>query len=381
MIKKSSLKRVAHYAGAFLLAGAAVGCGDDGGNDVDAGGGADAGPDAACVGHACGGTNTPFELAEGGEFRLERLQQNADNSMQYLASQAFFFKGQTPAARPLGLPELELVTDPALKALGYSCQDFRVGNLFDNGFTAAAQAIVDTRDYYSVGDEVTLTNVADEQDVITLSKRTDPAEAIDLSAGLTHKILYRGPDAQDVELNTIYRPAIPGSLEYPSLDLKYGQSVAGEEMADPTTGVGTPQLYMPSAFTMTAPTEVEFYTEGFLSFTKGDDYEMTYDFEPAPEGWPTILPFIGFLNSSFQVVAFCAKGPTPAEPKPDNGEFIVPAEVLEILGDITPGPVIMGRFTHVAWEYQQDKSRLDLLGIECKLSPVSGWQVEDAPVN
>jgi hypothetical protein len=334
----------------------------------------DDGTPDACVGHACGGTDTPFELAEGGEFRLERLQQNADNSMQYLASQAFFFKGQTPGARDLGRGELELLTDPALLAQGYSCQDVRAGNLFDNGFSAAAQAIVDTRDYYDVGDAVTLTNVADPQDVITLSKLTDPTTAIDLSAGLTHKVLYRGPDTQDVALNTIYRPAVPGSLEYPLLDLKYGQSVAGDEMADQTSGVGTAQLYMPSAFTLTEPTEADFFTPDFLTFTRGTDFVFRYDFEPAPDGWPTILPFMGFLNSGFQVVAVCIKAPTPAGVKPDDGELIIPAEALTFLDEVEAGPVILGRFTHVAWEYQQDKTRLDLLGIECKLSPTP-WKL------
>jgi hypothetical protein len=381
MIKNSSLKRVAHYAGAFLLAGAAVGCGDDGGGGgIDGGidgGDVDAGP---CQGHGCPGIDSPFQLAEGGEFRLERLQQNADNSMQYLASQAFFFRGQTPGARDLGRAELELLTDPDLLAQGYTCQDLRVGTLFDNGFSAAAQAIVDTRDYYDVGNSVTLTNTTDPQDIITLSKLTDPQTAIDLSAGLTHDILYKGPDAQDVALNTIYRPAIPGSLEYPVLDLKFGQSIAGDEMADETTGVGTPQLYMPSAFTLTTPTEEEFFTADFLTFTKGSNLTFNYDFEAAPDGWPTILPFMGFLNSEFQVVAACIKGPSETSPKPDNGELIIPAEALTFLDQVEAGPVILGRFTHVAWEYQQDKSRLDLLGIECKLSPTP-WKLEEAPVN
>lgn len=376
MTKKSSLKRVAHYAGAFLLAGAAVGCGDDGGSDVDAG--VDQ-PDAACVGHSCGGTDTPFSLAEGGEIRLERLQQSADNSMQYLASQAFFFQGQTPDARDLGRTDLELLSQ-ALVDQGYSCQDFRQGNLFDNGFSAAAQMVVDTRDYYDVGASATLTNVANPADVITLSKVTDPEEAVDLSAGLTHKIIYKGPDAQDVTLNTIYQPAIPGSLEYPALDLKYGQSVAGDEMADEETGVGTPQLYMPSAFTLTSPTEEEYFTPDFLTFTKGQDLAFDYTFEPAPDGWPTIIPFVALLNADFQIVVNCVRVPSAAEPKPDNGTFVFPAEAMEFLDDVEAGPVLVGRFTHVAWEYQQDTTRLDILGIECKLSP-TGWKLQDAPVN
>lgn len=385
MINKSSLKRVTHYAGAFLFAGALVGCGDDGGG----GGGIDAAaPDAgaidaaapdACVGggHACGEVGTPFALGEGGEFRLERLQLSADGSAFYLASQAFFFKGQEPAARSLGSAETTIPIRAEIMAEGYRCTDRRGGDLFENGASPEAQAIIDTREYYDVGASVTLTNTEDDTDVITLDRRQNE---IDLSAHLMHDVIYRGPDEQDVARNRTYKPALTtGSAQYPQLDMTYGQSAAGEKLADENTGVGDVQLYMPSQFTLTSPTDVEYFTPDNLVFTKDQDFTFTYTAEDAPEGWPTILLFIAFVNAEGQVVASCLKTPTAEEPNPDNGSLKVPHEVLAIAEQESAGAFLVGRFVHTAWEYATDRTRVDLLGIECKAA--AKWAIQEPTGN
>jgi hypothetical protein len=389
MIKKSSLQPIAQLAGAFLLAGSMAACGDDGGNPPvtppDAGNGTvpDAGgggtPDATpCSGHGCPGVDSPFQLAEGGEFRLERFKYDPQNNDD-LAAQAFFFSGQEPEFRSLGGTAIPIRAE--LEALGYECQDFSAGNNFDNGKSPQAQAVVDSREYYDVGASATLTNVNDANDVITLDKflgETSAADATDLSAGLVHDILYKGSPDTAVSLFTRYTPEIAGSADFPSLDLKFGESAVGDEMAD-ASGNGTPQIYMPGGFTMTSPREQDFYGPQSLVFTKGQDTVLEYTLnDPEPvgqaDGYPTIVPFIGFVDDNGMVNAYCLKV-TPGVI--DDGTFTVPFEVLDFIPAApTTGYVLFGRFTHVAWEVQKEPvTRLDFLGVECLIS--AQWVVNE----
>ncbi|GAB4561820.1 MAG: hypothetical protein Tsb0020_09650 [Haliangiales bacterium] len=362
------------YAGAAILtAGISAGCGDDGdpGGTPDAmpdpadamPGAADAAPDAnPCdenAGHGSGCVDTPFALAEGGEVRLERFQTSEAGTEDLLAAQAFFFKGQTPSFRPLDGTPITIRAELADK--GIACSDFRAGNLFDNGFSAAAQTVVDTRTYYDVGDVVTLTNETDGTDVITLTEETD---TVDNSALLNHDTIYLAPaDTTPVTLGATYVPALDGnSLDYPSLDLGYGQSVAGDMLAD-ANGEGTPKIYMPEGFTATSPTETELYAG--LTVTKGEDLIIDYDVANAePADWPGIITFIGFINPTNQAEFVCFNPPT------EEGTFTVPYEIFDEDINVEDGSyIILGRFTHAAWEYIQDNTRVDLIGIECKVLP------------
>lgn len=71
------------------------------------------------------------------------------------------------------------------------------------------------------------------------------------------------------------------------------------------------QIYMPSAFVLTSPTDEEFFTSGSLTFTRGQDLTIAHP----------------------------------------NGRLIV------------------GRLVHIGWEYGRDQARVDLIGIESKRSP------------
>lgn len=392
----SLMKRIVPAASLFLLAAPMAGCGDDDGSTnppdarpIDASV-IDAGIDATpCRGHACSDVESPFDLPEHGEFRLEQFQTGPSGTGDddTLAAQAFFFSNQTPASRPVDGDEITI--REALAMQGYSCQDFRVGNLFDNGKSAEAQAVADSRTYIDVGANVTLTTVGDDGNdvVITLNKflrADDPDKATDFSASLQHEILYGGEDASeiDVRLNATYKPAIAGSTAYPELQLGFGRSVLGDSKAD-ANGDGDPLLYMPSDFQLTSPTEEVFFGESGLTFTRGEDFTFTYTIDNEEDvsaaGYPTIIPFVGFINEEGRVDAYCFKV-TPGER--DNGEFIVPHEVFEIIPEDpasgTLAAVMFGRFTHMAWEALNtpEASRLDLLGVACLLSPT--WVVEDA---
>jgi hypothetical protein len=396
MINMNSLTRILPFAGAFLLAGAVVACGDDdgGGNtppdagtpDAEPGPIIDGGTPDACVGgHGEGCVDSPFVLAEHAEFRLELFQTGptGTGNDSRLAAQSFFFTDQEPAARIIGGDPITI--RPELADQGYVCVSMAAGNRFDNGGTPEAQAIVDTRTYIDVGDNVTMTNVADDT-AITLDKylsSDDPAAATDPSANLIHDILYLADPDVDPALATQYKPAVAGSAAYPAIDLGYGQAAfTTKELAD-ANGVGEPLIYMPSDFQLTLPTEADFYAQAGLTFTKGEDFTITYtidDPEDVGNTHPTIIPFVGFVKNR-EIQAYCLKFTADVL---DDGEFIVPYEVFEIVDQDPPANedgsyFEFGRFTHAAWEALNvaEPSRADLMGINCALS--ADWEILDAP--
>jgi hypothetical protein len=339
-------------------------------------------PPDACAGPDCE-YDTPYLLPEHGELRLEQFQYAPEGAAPapLLAAQAFFFTDQEPAFRSFtgtALPLRQELTDR-----GYVCMDLRAGNNFDNGKSPQAQAVADTREYIDVGAQATLTNAADASDVITLDQFlavNDPLAATDLSSGLVHDVLYKGAPDTAVTLGARYLPAIAGSPVYPTLELGFGESATGEEMTD-AQGVGTPQIYVPANFRMLSPTEADFFAAAGLTFTRGQDTIFTYTIDApeiigGPDGFPTILPFVRFVDNTGMVNAFCLEV-TPGEL--DDGELIVPYEVLEIVPPVSEGGyVLFGRFTHVAWEARNlaQVSRLDLLGVINRVSPA--WTIVDA---
>ena len=402
MFEMSSLKKIVPIAGAFLLAGAMVGCGDDDGNGgeppdaaepdgapavpdagvPDAGGGAD-----ACVGgQANGCTTNPFTLPERGEIRLEQFQTGPSGTgdEDTVAVQAFFYSGQNPPVRPGGkVMEIrqELVDE------GYLCVDYRDGNNSDNGKTPEAETILDSRDYLDVGPTMKYTNVADETEIITLEKfegATDPAGATDGSAGLVHDIIYKGDSDTDLDLGGQYRPAIAGTPDYPALVLKYGQSVMGDELAD-ADGNGEPLLYQPSDFQLTTPTEAEYFAPAGLTFTKGQDFLLEYDIDNpetiGPGNYPTILPFVGIVSEG-AVQVYCLKG---KQGELDDGTFKLPHEAFEI---ITQDPdaadetsyMVFGRFIRVSWELHdlvEEVGQIQFYSLTCMVA--QDWVVNPAP--
>jgi hypothetical protein len=395
MINMNSLKRVIPFAGAFLLAGAMVGCGDDepSNDPIDAGDidanqppVVDAGAADACVGgHGEGCVGTPFALPEHGEFRIELFQTgpSGTGADTRLAAQAFFFTDQTPPVRPIG--GMPITIRQSLADQGYSCGDLRAGTFFENGRTPEAQAATDSRTYIDVGANATLTSADDPTEVVTLDKflaSADPTNARDISSDLLHDILYRADEDTEIELGTQYKPEVAGSAAYLGLDLGYGEAAfTMPELAD-ANGEGEPLLYMPADFQLTQPTEAEFYAAAGLTFTKGQDFEFKYTID-VPEDvagdFPTVIPFVGWVKNR-EVQAYCLKV-TPNVL--DDGTFLVPYEVLEILDQDPPATeeesyVEFGRLTHAVWEAQNlaQPARIDLLGVNCLLSP--DWKINEA---
>lgn len=386
MITMNSLTRVIPFAGAFLLVGA-VGCGDDDGPSTPVDADVDAPPteidasiDAGCTdGHGENCVDSIFALPEHGEFRLELFQTGPSGTgdESRLAAQAFFFTGQEPALRIIG--GLPITLRQELADDGYVCLDMSPGDRFDNGGTPEAQAIVDTRDYIDVGATATMTNVANENEVITLNKHLasdDPALATDFSANLVHDILYQAEDTVEASLATQYKVGVAGSVAY-ELDL-----VAGES-AFTAIAPTEPLIYMPSDFQLTQPTEEDFYAQEGVTFVKEQDFEIKYTIdnpEAVGSGHPTIIPFVGFVKNR-QIQAYCLRF-TPNVI--DSGTFIVPYEVFEYVdedpaADEEGSYFEFGRFNHTAWETGNlaTTSRIDIMGINCAVSP--DWVVEEAP--
>jgi hypothetical protein len=367
----------------LLITALVTACSDDGnGDDVDAMAiDAMAPPDASPPDGPSGpfpcasatASCTEFPPPEGGEFRLERFQTGPNDGDAELAAQAFFFEDQEPPFRPLSATPIAL--REGLTNLGYTCGDFRSGYFFENGNSFKAQQAVISRTYFDVGATAKLTSAEDGAEVITLDRflaTDDPAAATDRSAGLVHDVLYKAPESTPVQRNARYLPAITGSDDYPMLDLKFGEAALSEDLAD-ENGNGTPQIFMPSAFTLRSPAEADFYTDGALVFIKGEDFEITYTpAGPAPADFPTIIPFIRFVNDLGVVEASCIKA-TPG--LPENGRFTVPSEVLDIVQAGPGSRVVFGRLIHAAW-YTPTPTRMDLIGIESKVSP--GFVIEDA---
>jgi hypothetical protein len=376
MIKKSSLMKLAQLSGAFLLVGT-VGCGDNGGGTTPVDANDTPLPPDACVGggHICQEVDSPFLLPEGGEIRLERYQTGPNDQDDGISAQAMFWKNQDPPYR--GLAGKPITLRDELVDLGYECADFRDGDFFDNGRSEEAQAVADSRDYYDVGESVTITNTENPADMVVLPKyesANDPAGATDFSSSLVHEILYRDDGSYNVERGATYRASIAGSAEYPSPDLKYGEALAGDEMAD-DDGNGTPLIYMPARYTLTQPAEADYFTDGAVNIVRGQDYTIEYDVsEFEPEDWPGIIAFVGFSRNG-KVDAYCTRRFTDVA---EDGKFVVPFEVQEVVTpDAGTGSFFFGRYTHVAWEVQKDKTRMDLLGSECKISPK--WVFSDPP--
>jgi hypothetical protein len=381
MINMNSLKRIVSFAGAFLLAGAMVGCGDDDGNppvDPPDAGAPDANaPDATVVVPDAG---SPTTLPEFGEFRLEQFQTGPSGTGEedYLATQAMFFTGQNPPARGQGIP---IAIRPDIAAQGYVCVDYKSGDNGDNGKTPEGQVIVDTREYVDIGATATATNL-DDDSVITLAKfegALDPDGATDLSSSLVHDVIYKGDVDTALDLGGRYQPAVAGSPMYGPLDLKNGESIVGEERADADA-----LIYVASDFQLTTPTEADFFDPAGLTFTTGQDFQFAYTIEEpetvGPGNFPTIVPFIGIVSEGV-VEVYCLKF-TPGTL--DDGTFTLPHETF---AEFTQNPadgdetsyIVFGRFTRTFWETKiaEQAGRIDLVALTCAVA--QDWVVNPAP--
>jgi hypothetical protein len=350
MIKKNGLRSFGYFVTAAFLATGLAACGDDGGdgNIVDP-------PGCEPGSHgACGET---FSLNEGGEFRIELFQFGVDDATTTddwdVAAQAFFFTTDD------GPRSLDGIFNDMTQ-----CGDYRSGDNFDNGATPQAQAIVDRRTYFDVGPEVVVTPMGGGNP-ITFPRRMD---AVDLSAGLTHPILYSALKEEndglidEIQRNAYYTLSGVGSDDgFAGLDLGSGVSAQGEEAE-------LAAAYIPPNFTMTTPPEADVYGDGVAPaqiVTRGEDFrfEWTND-TPVDEGSVTNLGFIGVFNNAGGVDFYCY------EPDGSTGggvtlDATVSAELGEDAESEIDGYFLVGKFTHVGWE-DANNNRFDFLGVNCK---------------
>ena len=357
MTKKSLLSGFGYFLGAGVLATGLTmtGCGDDetpvtqvdAGEEVDAMSNMDA---AGCTGHGCPTGENPWGLtAENGEIRLEYFKL-ADGESK-LAAQAFFFKNQDPANRGFGGTPVD---SPTAEAAGVSCGDLTGGVYFNNGASAEAVQILATREYIDVGPFINFTNKDDASDVIALPKKEG---VVDLSQNLQHDIIYQ---VDDPLLTPAFNVGYDVSFEGLGPDLTDGTSV---QMDWTTNNI---EVYMPPPFTMANPVEDAFFADG-LTFTKGQDLTLQWSLDEALNAdSASPASFVGFVNAETnQVESYCIK-------IVDDGELLVPAEILEVVSP--SGNLLVGTITHVAYK-GENEGRVDVQGITCKLA---GYTIEDA---
>ncbi|GAB4565729.1 MAG: hypothetical protein Tsb0020_16790 [Haliangiales bacterium] len=335
--------------------------------DPTDGGVADAFPDAFpdASGDAGPDLRSPFELPEGGEFRLERMQLGADDSDDFVAAQALFFRGQSPASRSFEGDPIAL--RPELRVEGYACNDYSAGDAYFSRFSPQMAAIAATREYYNAGSDVRLANAQSAGDLITMNLELN---GVDSSSLLFHDQLYLAEgETTDVTRGAEYIPSVAGSLEYPGLDLIDGESITGELLGDPSTGFGTPKIFMPPAFTLLSPSEAAFFADAGVSFAQGEDFVIQYQSEGVSRpGWPQVAWFVEFMNADGLVEVQCARLRDASD---EVGAFTIPREVFDRLGasDGTDGSVVVfGTLTLAAWRNVPTATRHDLVGIESKVA-------------
>jgi hypothetical protein len=294
-----------------------VACGGDDGVDPP-----------VCGGHgsSCG----PFaeDVPEGGEFRIELQKSGTDGTIS-AATHAYFYKDQTPAARPLMGPEF-----PA----GSGCIDMTAGIYFDNGSGPMATQIADTRTYIDAGASVKIKHAQKE---ITLDKLMNEK---DYSSLLTHDIVYlpASADGSDYPTNAAY------SVEWTGGEL--GAMTMTEPTDSGTNEAIESQLFVPAPMTNINPSFAS-----NLQFPATGDWEVTYEKAAAPAGSPFEMTFILFLNESTGGAEYQCTG------DPSTGKLTVPRALLDKLQPT--GLALFGTFTQIG--HMQSGRRLDTVGVNC----------------
>jgi hypothetical protein len=367
MISKNRSSRFAHgLAAAVLAVGFTAACGDDGPPVVDPDGGPDA--EQPCEGHACPPNSPTMLLGEGGDFRYELFHMGYDeegNKIEVLGGWSFLFKGQTPAARAiLGPLVTENIEYPG-EGDAY-CFNQTEANYYLSGWSAKGQIIVDTREYYDVGESLSVTKDGGGPEI--LMPRHENKE--DPSTLLVHDYLYlTAPEAAaDLDRGVKYPlPQIGQVNEFPGLDLRGGVNVpANQEWTD------SPAMYFPHDFTFTSPTEEEYFAaplaaNGGLQIDRSQDFTFAWDQAAQPAGFPTQVQFTGFLNADQTFQYLCI---TPTDGTPATRTQVIPSGLFSQPDFPTTGKLIHGTLTHVAWAQRdgEEEYRFDVIGVNCKFS-------------
>lgn len=317
----------------------------------------DAGPDAGgCVGHTCPGTSPTLALPEGGELRIELFHTGYDtsgNRQESLGGWFISFSGQLPAARPVLGPQVTSISYPG----GFAyCFDESAGDAFHSGAATLAQAIADTRSYYDVGAQVSIAGPASAFVLPRQSNAADP------STQIVHNMLYvtDPTGSASLERGAAYAldPVLPlGS--FPGLNLR-----AGVDLATVTTNwPDPPAVYVPADFTLTSPTEAQFFAAGGLQIDSTADLQFTWTAPSLPAGWPAQLHFTAFYDPGFAMQYFCVV--------PDTGILVIPSGLFALPGFPAQGTIVHGALTHMGWNQHVSSSeeyRFDMVGMVSKIN-------------
>lgn len=361
---------------AFALAAVMPACSDDDGDagNVDAGDTPDA-MEMECEGHACPPSNPVLMMPEAGLLRAELYHVGNDpgtgDRVEALGAWFFAFTGQDPAYRPVLGPRID-----ALSTDTFSCFDNTGHDALVNGYSDELQTIVDSREYYDLGESLTLTGAGGN--VIEMARNQD---APDPTNQLIHDYIYLSEPtaAAALERNSSYSlPALAPDANsgFPGLDLRGGFDIPGG--ANYSVEGRPPAIFMPANFTMQSPTEDAFYADpqaGGWQIDSTSDLAMEWtvdDGVETPADWPTPAQFTAFAaldGNGRPTIEYICIGAAA------GGTHTIPQGLFEMPNFPQNGLALHATFTHTAWENPgetaDDSHHFSYLAVNCNMSPYS----------
>jgi hypothetical protein len=398
ILRSVPLGGIAKSAALVGALGLAAGCGssDDNGGALPDGGGngndldADVPEADACVpghGEICPGDLNLLELPEGGEVRIEFFELGFNQEELLNATEAYFYRDQTPATRDIFGPLIEITREAGDELPDSTvCLDGRAGVHYNLVQWPENQAIADTRTYLDVGDSVKLVQRDGDLELEMVRSRRDeaPFNGVSRAQGKIHDIIYlvedaelEGEDEYIVPQNTWFDFEVPGSIDLPAFEPTNGMNFVD---GSPLDSFG---LFFPSRYTHRGPDpdgdfaddfEQNYFERG-VAYVEGEDFTFNVPLvnEPGDDD-PASVYIAALFNEHNGVYIYCLN--TNAR---EEGTVTVPREIVELLPAEEDGGARRGRMSllHIThFGYALNGRQFHVMGMACKTS-FDGWCVVD----
>jgi hypothetical protein len=382
------MRRSVLTAGAPIVAALGLaGCFGDEEQGASDAGEADAGApvgsiDAATHDERCpGGSFTP---PEGGEARIELVELAPDQQVLRHATEAYFFKDQTPCSREHFGPLIDLQRDEGDELPDSTvCLDTTAGTHFNVGAWPQNQEIADSRTYLNAGEQVSFKQRDGDLEIAMLASR--PGDGVgggtSRAQGKIHDRIYLAEDPSPsdyvVPQNTWFDLEVPGIGDIVAFTPSDGLNLID---GAPVAEFG---VFFPSRFELLGPEpegasaaafEQHFFEKG-VSFVEDEDFVFYLPMITAPgEDEPTTAYLVSLFDEHGRVHYQCLN--TNAR---DEGSVTVPRELVERLPADSDGRhrggLSIAHLSHFAFVF--DHRRFNVLGAASK-SSAQGWCVVDS---
>jgi len=264
-----------------------------------------------CVGHAC--PNSPINLPEGGEVRLELVYQA--NRAPEVRTYAWFASDQDPETRPWSRdPKNWNIQDGT-----DLCMDLRTGIFFPSG-------VPHSRTEIDAGASVRYINTTDSNDVIQLNKQMNTR---DLVFDMHHDILYMNEPVPSL--------IVPGA-DY-DFEIDGGSGIPAQTVAD--------ALHMPQDTKLTFPV-----ISDHITFPRNQDFRFFWDTTSENQ---FDYAFVSFTDL-YGPVGYCIG--------PQSGYMTIPFSFIQMMPQ--SGNILHGLINHNAVKRDSDGRKFDFLGVNCR---------------